>query len=32
MTDVLEELLVRYLAWIGWRLEEMRRKLKEEGR
>lgn len=30
MTDGLEELLVRYLKWIGWRLEEMRRNLQEE--
>lgn len=29
MTDGLEELLVRYLEWIGWRLEEMRRNLQE---
>lgn len=32
MTDGLEELLVRYLEWLGWRLEEMRRKIQEEGR
>ena len=32
MKDGIEELLVRYLEWIGWRLEEMRRNLQEEGR